>query len=262
MHAVNRISHCPHAASVPARAVELLVHAHVWHAHEELVRVVRRRLRGRLLRELRSCAAPPYATSTPTLWCCAWACARWRLRAGCCCGRGRRARGPPTPPPTSAPVRERQRSPSSPRPRPPALRLCDARAECDSLGAGRRVRACAWRYSTRAEPGAGKGRAASSAPRGRSTSASEGDRRPRRPRHLYGGRDRGVGACPGFAPDVSLTMVRVFDSRQESTTRVPRRLQPHLRRARDFDLISLSVGGPDHRDVPFAPRPPPPRRRA
>jgi subtilisin family serine protease len=57
--------------------------------------------------------------------------------------------------------------------------------------------------------------------------------------------------CAGFAPGAELTIVRVFDSTQRSTTAwflEGFNFALHRR----FDLVNLAVGGPDFRDAPFA----------
>ena len=59
--------------------------------------------------------------------------------------------------------------------------------------------------------------------------------------------------CLGFAPDAELTFVRVFDSQQGSSTSwFLDGFNFILHHSKRFDLINLSVGGPDFRDAPFA----------
>ena len=67
-----------------------------------------------------------------------------------------------------------------------------------------------------------------------------------------GERSVSCGACDaGFAPDAALTVLRVCDSQQSSATAWFLDGFNYALRRR-FDLINLSVGGPDFRDVAFA----------
>ncbi|KAL1520424.1 hypothetical protein AB1Y20_022008 [Prymnesium parvum] len=56
--------------------------------------------------------------------------------------------------------------------------------------------------------------------------------------------------CLGFAPDASLFMLRVFDSNQGSSTSSFLEAFNYAL-LHQVDLINLSVGGPDYRDLPF-----------
>lgn len=62
---------------------------------------------------------------------------------------------------------------------------------------------------------------------------------------------RDTEGCPGLAPNAEVTIVRVFDSTQTSTTAWfldGFNFALHRR----FDIINLAVGGPDFRDDAFA----------
>eukprot|EP00966_Prymnesium_polylepis_P060051 1392917-Prymnesium_polylepis.1 len=56
--------------------------------------------------------------------------------------------------------------------------------------------------------------------------------------------------CLGFAPDAALYMLRVFDSRQGSSTAGFLEAFNYAL-LHEMDLINLSVGGPDYLDLPF-----------
>ncbi len=57
--------------------------------------------------------------------------------------------------------------------------------------------------------------------------------------------------CPGLAPDAEVHAFRVFDSSQISHTAWFLDAFNEVLHAGDFDILNISIGGPDFRDAPF-----------